>query len=379
MSLLGEPATVFFAAMAPGLDAEARERLGQRVGFHEREEAAGSGRLFDGVREALEELVGLGFDLAVCSNGRPDYVDGILSACGIRGLFRAVQGNETQRTKSENLKRLLDETGRPWAVMVGDRFHDFEAARDSAVPSIGAGYGYGGDEVGAADFRAGSPGEVVDQVTRCAVFMEIDERLGRSRFIGLNGIDNSGKTEFADALAAYLRSRGREVELIHLDDFHNPRAVRRQGADELDAYIRNAFDFGRLERELLAPARAGGRVDVDLPVLDLERDAFTERRHYRIGPDTVVIVEGTLLFREPIDGYLDLRVFLDVEFDEALRRAERRDVPRYGPEFLERYRRKYFPVQRWYMATHRPAERCDVLIDNDDHRRPRVAWAREKE
>ena len=34
----------------------------------------------------------------------------------------------------------------------------------------------------------------------------------------------------------------------------------------------------------------------------------------------MIIVEGTLLFRPPVDKLLDYRVFLDVEFDEILRR-----------------------------------------------------------
>ncbi|MHB0886468.1 MAG: hypothetical protein ACYC6I_06775 [Bacillota bacterium] len=66
-----------------------------------------------------------------------------------------------------------------------------------------------------------------------------------------------------------------------------------------------------------------------------------------------------------------------MDFEEALRRADRRDVTRYGGEFLERYRRKYFPIQRWYLAAHHPAERSDPVIDNNDHRRPGVVRVRE--
>ncbi|MEJ5308333.1 MAG: hypothetical protein WHX52_01055 [Anaerolineae bacterium] len=85
-----------------------------------------------------------------------------------------------------------------------------------------------------------------------------------------------------------------------------------------------------------------------------------------------MLVEGVLLFRPPIDAYFDLRLFLHIPFDEVLRRATARDVPHCGDDYLERYKFRYIPVQQWYLETHRPAERSDVVIDNTDYANPHI-------
>ena len=88
--------------------------------------------------------------------------------------------------------------------------------------------------------------------------------LRRARIVGVNGVDTSGKTCFAQSLAHFLQARGHHVALVHVDDFHNPRAVRAQGADPVRSYINHAFDLSRLERALLVPAWQVETVDLSL-------------------------------------------------------------------------------------------------------------------
>lgn len=217
----------------------------------------------------------------------------------------------------------------------------------------------------------------VTETPTAEIYTAIEARLARlpdhrARVVGVNGVDTAGKTCFARALARHLTARGTPVALVHLDDFHNPRAVRYQEGDTPRSYIRHAFDLPRLARELLAPARRGRVVDATLRLMDLDTDTRTLLRRYVIRRDTVVIVEGVLLYRPPIDAYLDCRVFLHVPFAEVLRRAAQRDIPRYGPAYLARYRAKYIPVQRWYLLKYRPRERSHVVVDNTDYERPRL-------
>jgi len=199
----------------------------------------------------------------------------------------------------------------------------------------------------------------------------LDERpLPRARIAGINGVDTAGKTRFAQDFAAFLRAQGRDVALIHGDDFHNPRAILRQGDDPVRGYIEHAFNLPLLERELLAPIRCGETFDKTLTLLDLDADTPTAIRRYTVRRETIVLVEGVLLFRPPIDAYFDLRIFLSIPFDEVLRRAAARDVPHYGDDYLERYRFRYIPVQQWYLETYHPQERSDFVIDNTDYADP---------
>jgi phosphoglycolate phosphatase len=163
---------------------------------------------------------------------------------------------------------------------------------------------------------------------------------------------------------------------VPLDDFHNPRKVRHQDPDPIQSYFKYAFNLDLLEDALLAPLQRGETVDVTLPVLDLVTDTHTRQKRYHIEPDTLVIIEGVLLFRPPIDAYIDCRVSLHITFEEVLRRARARDVPQYGPAFLERYREKYIPIQKRYLAEHRPLERSHFVIDNTDYLHPEITARR---
>jgi phosphoglycolate phosphatase len=144
----------------------------------------------------------------------------------------------------------------------------------------------------------------------------------------------------------------------------------------VQAYFDHAFNLELLEKKILAPARSGELVDKELLLLDLESDTYINHKRYRIDNDTVVILEGVLLYRKPLDRYFDLRVFLDIPFSEVLRRAGERDASRFGPEFLTRYKTRYIPVQKRYLEDYSPRERSDMVIDNTDFANPRIVSTR---
>jgi phosphoglycolate phosphatase len=190
--------------------------------------------------------------------------------------------------------------------------------------------------------------------------------------IGINGVDTSGKTTFAIELERYLQGKRFKTQLIHLDNFHNPRSVRSQGDDPIQSYLNHAFNLELLENQILAPARKKEVIDKELLLLNLESDTFTNRKAYRIDQDTVVILEGVLLYREPLDQYFNVRVFLDIPFSEVLRRAGERDAARFGPKFLDKYRTKYIPLQKRYLERYSPKEHSDIVVDNSDYLRPTI-------
>ena len=83
-----------------------------------------------------------------------------------------------------------------------------------------------------------------------------------------------------------------------------------------------------------------------------------------------MLIEGVLLFRPALMEYFDAKIYLDIPFEEVLRRAAERDVPQYGDAILDKYVRKYIPVQRKYIEEWKPQENADILICNEDYRRP---------
>ncbi|MCI5802306.1 MAG: HAD family hydrolase [Oscillospiraceae bacterium] len=121
---------------------------------------------FDGVPEMLKKLHSEGYVLAVCSNGAPEYVEYITRALDIHQYFTYLKGSENNVGKAQNLAAVLEDLKPSAAVMVGDRSHDMEAARENGIPFIGCRYGFLPEEVNGADICVETGGEIYDAVKK---------------------------------------------------------------------------------------------------------------------------------------------------------------------------------------------------------------------
>ena len=110
------------------------------------------GYLYPRAKEMLAELRALGVRTALLTNAGRGYCMMVLETFDMRHLFDAVSWFESgDGGKAERLRRIIDDLGGGPAVMVGDRFYDFEAAADVGCTSIGVAHGFGNDELDAAD------------------------------------------------------------------------------------------------------------------------------------------------------------------------------------------------------------------------------------
>lgn len=100
---------------------------------------------FEGMCELLRELRREGRLLAVASSKRTYLVRRGLDDNGIVELFDSVRAKETdlESTKADAIRLVLEDLGvtADEAVMVGDRFHDVEAAKECGIPCVGVLYG----------------------------------------------------------------------------------------------------------------------------------------------------------------------------------------------------------------------------------------------
>lgn len=213
--------------------------------------------------------------------------------------------------------------------------------------------------------------QVVQRVARLVPMPEGDACVR----VGIDGPDASGKTTFADELAAEVRGLDRPVARVSLDDFHHPRAVRYQlGRDSPEGFWRHAFDYARFRGDVLDRFGPGADRRYRTAAHDLVTD--TERRTpprtAAIG--TVLIVDGLFLHRDELVMAWELSVFLDVDFTETAKRMVVRDGADPDPEHPGN--RRYMGAQRIYFAACAPHERADILIDNRDLSRPRIVRER---
>lgn len=351
---------------------EQRQQFAYDLKWREIEFVQERGRLFDNVESLLSSLAADEIPMAICGMGSKEYIETILTHCNIKHYFKYIFHRIDDLSKSQVIKNLLKERNlQPdECIMVGDSLTDISAAKENGLSFIGVNYGYGSNDITAADAIADNVLQLKYLIYRFMIFSKIERDIKsykRPVVIGINGVDTSGKTEFSNNLQNYLEKRGYHTQLIHADDFHQPRSVRINDSSP-EGYIANAFDLTTLS-ELLADIKSKP-TDKQMDLLDLGTDTYTNKKHYQTNDETVVILEGVLLYRPPIGGLIDYKVFLDISFDEVLRRAAVRDVPKYGEEFLQKYIERYIPAQKIYLKQFSPKENCHLIVDNNNYNKP---------
>jgi uridine kinase len=191
--------------------------------------------------------------------------------------------------------------------------------------------------------------------------------------VAIDGPDTAGKTTLADELAGELARRRREVIRASIDGFHRPRAERyRQGRDSALGYYEDSFDYRQLAGVLLHPLGPGGSRLYRARVFDYRRDLADVAPTLEAAEDAILIFDGVFLLRPELATSWDLRVFLSVTSDEIIRRARIRDAELFesADEAEARYRVRYLPAQLLYSDSVLPHEIADIVIANDDPRRP---------
>jgi uridine kinase len=193
--------------------------------------------------------------------------------------------------------------------------------------------------------------------------------------VAVDGPDTAGKTTLADELAVELTQRGREVIRSSIDGFHRQRAERyRQGSDSWRGYYEDSFDYQQIAEALLDPLGPGGNRAHRTRVFDYRRDAEESTPTVTAANDALLVFDGVFLLRPELAAAWDVSLFLSISEDEIIRRARTRDANLFGSadEAEARYRQRYLRAQRHYAATVRPDQIADIVISNDDPKRPKL-------
>jgi len=205
--------------------------------------------------------------------------------------------------------------------------------------------------------------EVLNKVVKDIEDAKID---GSPLFVGINGVDTSGKTTITKEISEILLANNHKVQVISIDEFHNPKAIRYQGDNPITSYIEYAFNLEFILKNILKPRI----VNKTFSLLDLDTDEYSFEKKIRISEESIVLFEGVLLFRDPIKDYFDLKIFIDISFNEVLNRAVIRDYHIFGEETKSRYETKYIPIQKLYIKKWNPKGQSQIIIDNNDYNNP---------
>jgi uridine kinase len=166
--------------------------------------------------------------------------------------------------------------------------------------------------------------------------------------IGIDGVDGAGKTRLAEELAQELTARWRPAVRVSIDQFERSPAERyARGELSPDGYYLDSFDLERFRTH----------------VLSVEGPA-----------DLVLVVDGVFLHRPELADLWDATVWVEADPDAAARRGAERNRVWFDSldETYERYRVRYLPAQRRYIAEQRPHERATFVLRNTDLKDPEL-------
>jgi uridine kinase len=163
-------------------------------------------------------------------------------------------------------------------------------------------------------------------------------RLGDVRLVVVDGPAGSGKTTFADRLAAELGT----CPVVHMDDLY-------EGWAGLDRAV-----WERLATWVLEPLREGrpGRYRR----YDWHAERFAE--WHDVPVTAALVVEGVGSAQRPVDDVAALRVWVEAPDRVRLRRGVTRDGEALRPQWL-----RWMAAERAHFAAEETRRRADLVVD----------------
>ncbi len=189
----------------------------------------------------------------------------------------------------------------------------------------------------------------------------------RRLLIAVDGVDGSGKTNFAERLSAELEKI--PTAIVHLDNFLNPSIIRhRAGRNSPDGFWMDTYNYEFFTNLVLKPLSSDGDGTYVQSAYDHATDSIVVSPPTSFPTTGAVIIEGMFLHRDELHQEWDLSIFLDVPFSITAARMAERDGTNPDPEHPSM--RRYVDGQRTYFRQAQPWKRATYIVDNRDPTAP---------
>ena len=168
--------------------------------------------------------------------------------------------------------------------------------------------------------------------------------------VAIDGPGGAGKS----VLAASLSRKDTIISVVPIDDFYVPLDERVRAADtRLTPGIN--VDIARLVQEVVYPLTRGK--EGNYRRYDWSTDALSGWRVIPTGG--IVIVEGVYALLPALDGFYQLKVWMECPWDLRLSRGLARD----GEGALSQWKDQWMIAEDHYASTIRPMDRVDIVLD----------------
>ncbi len=165
--------------------------------------------------------------------------------------------------------------------------------------------------------------------------------------VAIEGPCASGKTTLAKELAENF-----DCNVFHMDDFYLPKEKRT--VEHLNK-IGGNIDFERFSTEVTSKIKSNESFTYG--IYNCSEGQITE--NMSILPKQLNIFEGVYCMHPEIDIAYDLKIYLEVDEEEKLKRLSAR-----CPQKLTDFLNIWIPRENKYFSTFNIKENCDLLINN---------------
>ena len=180
------------------------------------------------------------------------------------------------------------------------------------------------------------------------ILQEIEACKKQPMLIAIEGRCASGKTTLADRLEKKLK-----CNVIHMDHFFlRPQQRTKKRLSEPGGNV----DYERFLEEIILPFKKGK----PFSYREFNCKSMDFVSEIQVEPNRLTIVEGAYCCHPQLWDFYDLRVFLNVEQEEQLRRIKGRN----GEKASITFRNRWIPLEEQYFTAYHIAERCDYVFES---------------
>lgn len=180
--------------------------------------------------------------------------------------------------------------------------------------------------------------------------------------IGIAGGTGSGKTTLTRHLLSHF---GENISVVHHDNYYKYQELSFEERCKTNYDHPDAFDTDRMIEDLQALKRGE---TIYCPVYDFSIHNRTEKT-LAVKPTKVIIVEGILIFQNPIlRDLLDIKIFVETDADVRILRRALRDVEERGRNLesvVQQYLTTVKPMHEQYVEPTRKF--ADIIVLEGGH------------
>lgn len=190
--------------------------------------------------------------------------------------------------------------------------------------------------------------------------------LNRPFLLGIDGLSGAGKTTFTNKLVKEIASAGHRIVVIHLDDLIEERIRRyNTGKPEWHEYYHLQWNTSEIQEKLFKAVHQKEKL-LQLKFYNAHEDRCYLKEE-SIENCTVVLIEGIFLQRKEWRSFLDYVIYLDCPRELRNERILIRES--YTGDLKERinkYERRYWKGEEYYLKEVNPIEQANIIIKNGE-------------